>query len=132
MSKRFVVSSLFFSLAVLALIALTASPAAAVKEFKDAFQAKYVKADSTAASDTALAASFDQAGCATCHMGENKKLRNAYGKQLARLLSKRDKKNKEKIFKAMDTVAQMKSKPADAKSPTFGEKISSGKLPAAE
>jgi hypothetical protein len=132
MSQRFVFSSKFFSLAVMALIALSASPAAAVKEFKDAFQAKYVKGNSTAPSDTALAAAFDQAGCATCHAGEDKKVRNAYGKELAKLISKRDKRNKEKIFKALDAVAQMKSKPADAKAPTFGEKISSGKLPAAE
>jgi hypothetical protein len=130
MSKRFVLSAAFFPLSVAALIALTASPAAAVKEFKEAFQAKYVKADSTAASDTALAAAVDKAACAICHAGQNKKVRNAYGKQLAKLISKRDKKDKDKISKALDTVAKMKSKPGDASSPTFGEKISSGKLPA--
>src|SRR2546429_441079 len=117
MSKRFVLSLAFFSVAVIALIATTAAPALAVKEFKDAFKSKYVKPDSTAANDVALAAAFDQTSCAICHVGENRKNRNAYGKQLAKLISKKDKKNKEKIFKAMDTVAQMKSKPADPKSP---------------
>ena len=131
MSKRVVLSSIFCSLAAVALIALSASPALAVKEFKDAFKSKYVKTDSTDAKDKSLAAAFDQAGCMTCHVGENRKNRNDYGKQLAKLIKKADKKNKEKILKAMDTVAQLKTKPKDPKSPTFGEKIASGKLPAA-
>jgi hypothetical protein len=129
MSKRFVISSVF-SLSVVALIAMSASPALAVKEFRDAFKSKYVKPDSTAANDVALAAAVDQTSCGICHVGENKKIRNDYGKQLAKLISKKDKKNKDKIFKAMDKVAQMKSKPADPKSPTFGDKIANGKLPA--
>jgi hypothetical protein len=131
MSKRFVLSSGFLSLAVIALIATTAAPALAVKEFRDAFKSKYVKPDSTAANDVALAAAVDQTSCGICHAdAKNKKIRNDYGKQLAKLISKKDKKNKDKISKAMDKVAEMKSKPADPKSPTFGDKISSGKLPA--
>ena len=112
MSMKFGISSAFFSLAVLALIAFTASPAVAVKEFKDAFQAKYVKPDSTAASDVALAEAFRQASCTVCHAGgDNKKIRNDYGKQLAKLVSKQDKKNKAKIQAALDAVAKLKSKP---------------------
>ncbi len=131
MSKRFVLSSTFFTFTVIALIAMSASPASAVKEFRDAFKSKYVKPDSTAASDVALAAAVDQTSCGICHAdAKNKKIRNAYGKQLAKLISKKDKKNTDKIFKAMDKVAEMKSKPADPKSPTYGDKISSGKLPA--
>lgn len=121
------------SLAVLALIGLTASPAMAVKEFKDAFKAKYIKSDSTAANDVALAQAFDQASCAVCHAGgDNKKIRNDYGKQIAKLVHKEDKKDKAKIKAALETVAKLKSKASDPKSPTFGEKIASGKLPAAE
>ena len=104
----------------------------AVKEFKDAFQAKYVKPDSTAASDVALAQAFRQASCTVCHAGgDNKKIRNDYGKQLAKRLSKEDKKDKAKIQAALDAIAKLKSKPSDPKSPTFGEKIANGKLPAA-
>ena len=118
-------------LAVSGLIGLTASPALAVKEFKDAFQAKYVKPDSTAANDVALTAAFRKASCAVCHAGgEDKKIRNDYGKQLAKLVSKQDKKNTAKIRAALDAVAKLKSKPTDSGSPTFGEKIASGKLPA--
>ena len=130
MSKRFVCSATFLSLTVLGLVAFMASPASAVKEFKDAFKAKYVKPDSTAANDVALASAFDQAGCATCHVGENRKNRNAYGRQLGKLISKKDKKNTAKIQDAMDTVAKLKTKPSDAASPTFGDNIASGKLPA--
>ena len=105
----------------------------AVKEFKDAFAARYVRPDSTAANDVALAKAFREASCSVCHVGgENKKIRNDYGKQLAKLLSKKDKKDKVKIRTALETVAKLKSKPADPQSPTFGEKIANGKLPAAQ
>jgi hypothetical protein len=130
MSKRFVRFCVVLSLAFAALIALSASPALAVKEFKDAFQAKYVKPNSTEASDQALASAVDKAGCNICHAGQNKRNRNDYGKQLGKLINKGDKGNRTKIFAAMDKVAEMKSKPGDDSSPTFGEKITSGKLPA--
>ena len=131
MSKKASYSSAVLFLAVLGLIVLTASPAVAVKEFKDAFRAKYVKPESTRENDVALAEAFREAGCTVCHAGgENKKIRNDYGKQLAKLLSKADKKNKAKIQAALDTLAKLKSKPSDPASPTFGEKIASGKLPA--
>ncbi len=132
MSKKFDLSSAVLLFAVLGLIGFTASPAMAVKEFKDAFKAKYVKPDSTDANDVALAGAFDQASCTVCHApGDDRKIRNDYGKQLAKLLSKEDKKNRAKILAAMDVVAKLKSNPADPASPTFGEKIASGKLPAA-
>ena len=132
MSTKFGYSSAFLFLAALGMIGFTASPAVAVKEFKDAFQAKYVKPESTQANDVALATAFRQASCAVCHAGgANKKIRNDYGKQLAKLVSKQDKKNRAKIQAALDAVAKLKSNPSDAGSPTFGEKIANGKLPAA-
>jgi hypothetical protein len=131
MTKKFSFSSAVLFLAVLGLIGFTASPAMAVKEFKDAFKAKYIKPDSTAANDVALATAFDQASCTVCHAGESKKVRNDYGKQVAKWVSKRDKKNPEKIGAALEAVAKLKSKPSDPQSPTFGEKIAGGKLPAA-
>ena len=110
---------------------MTASPASALKEFRDAFKSKYVKPDSKAENDVALAAAVEQTSCGICHANaKNKKIRNVYGKQLEKLISKKDKKNTDKIFKAMDKVADMKSKPADKSSPTFGDKIANGKLPA--
>ena len=132
MSKKFRLSTAVLFLAALGLTGLAATPALAVKEFKDAFQAKYIKADSTEANDVALASAFDQASCTVCHAaGDNKKIRNDYGKQLAKLVTKADKKNKAKIQAALDAVAKLKSNPSDPTSPTFGEKIANGKLPAA-
>ena len=132
MSKKVGFSTAVLFLAVLGLIGFTASPAVAVKEFKDAFRTKYVKPDSTAASDRALAEAFRQASCAVCHAGgEDKKIRNNYGKQLAKLVSKADKNNKEKIRAALEAVGKLKSRPSDPGAPTFAEKIAGGKLPAA-
>jgi hypothetical protein len=133
MSKKFGVSSAVLILGVLGLLGLAATPAMAVKEFKDAFQAKYIKPDSTQANEAALASAFDQAGCTVCHApGDNKKIRNDYGKQLAKHLNKKDKKDKAKILAALEKVAKLKSNPTQPDSPTFGQKIASGKLPAAD
>ncbi len=132
MSRKFGFSSAVVSLVVLGLIGFTAAPAVAHKEYKDHFQAKYVKPDSTAGSDAALAKAFQETSCQVCHApGDDRKQRNDYGKQLAKLLKKEDVKDKAKIQAALDTVAKLKSNPSDPQSPTFGEKISSGKLPAA-
>ncbi len=131
MSKKIGFSSMVVFLAVLSLTGFSASSALAVKEFKDAFQAKYIKPNSNEEKDVALAQAFEQANCSVCHAGgENKRIRNDYGKQLAKLLRKEDKRNRAKIEAALDAVAKLKSKSADATSPTFGEKIASGKLPA--
>jgi len=132
MSRKIGFSSAVIIFAVLGSIGFTASPALAVKEFKDAFQAKYINPESTAANDVALASAFTKASCGVCHVGENKKIRNDYGKQLAKLVSKKDKKDATKIQEALDAVAKLKSKPSDPASPTFGEKIAGGKLPASK
>ena len=125
---RFSSTALF--LAVLGLIGLSASPAMAVKEFKDAFQAKYIKPDSDKANDVALAQAFERASCAVCHAGgNNKRIRNEYGKQLAKLVTKEERRNTAKIEAALDAVAKLKSNPAEPTSPTFGKKIASGRLP---
>ncbi|MEI8374974.1 MAG: hypothetical protein WCJ35_19290 [Planctomycetota bacterium] len=133
MNRKLVFSSAVIFFAVLGMIGFTATPAVAVKEFKDAFRAKYVNPDSNAANDVALANAFSKASCGVCHAGgEDKKIRNDYGKQLAKLLSKEDKKNVAKIQAALDAVAKLKSNPSDPASPTFGENIARGKLPASK
>jgi hypothetical protein len=130
MSKRVVLSAAFFSLAAFAWIAFSASSVSAIPAFKKAFESKYVKGDSTEANDVALKAAVEKSGCAICHMGKNKKSRNVYGKELGKLIKKSDGGDATKIDAALEKVAKMNSKPGDAKSPTFGDKISSGKLPA--
>ncbi len=62
MGKRLRIPLAVLFLAVLGLIDFTVAPAVAVKEFKDAFQAKYIKPKSSAANDVALAEAFEIAG----------------------------------------------------------------------
>jgi type VI protein secretion system component Hcp len=132
MSKKVGFSAAVLFLGVIGMITFTASPAVAHKEFKDTFKAKYVKPDSTAVNDVALAKAFDEASCTVCHAGgDDKKIRNDYGKQLALRLKDEDTKDVPKIQAALDEVARLKSNPSDPASPTFGEKIANGKLPAA-
>jgi len=104
--------------------------AKAIKAFKDQFEAKYVKPDSTEPGDVALAKAVAEAKCYVCHEKGSKKNRNAYGRSLSELLDrKEDKENVEKIQESLDAIAALKSNPDDADSPTFGELLGQGKLP---
>jgi len=104
--------------------ALASSPAFAIKQFADEFKAVYVK------EGTPLAAEVEKAKCNVCHVGKNKKDRNAYGNALAELLDKKtDKEDKEKIRKALEQVAGMSSDPSKPDAPKFGDLIKEGKLP---
>ncbi len=113
---------------------ILASPAQAIPPFKKQFDAMYVEGNK----DTAFVATVKKAKCFVCHDRKkddegkaSKKNRNAYGEELSKLLDKKaDKKNVEKIKKALLQVAAIHSNPKDDKSPTFGELIKSGKLPA--
>jgi cytochrome c2 len=132
MTKR--LKSVLPAVAIVAtVIGLCAPSALAIKPFKDAFEAKYVKSDSKDPAAAAFAAACKQAKCTICHVGRNKKQRNPYGQQLAKLLNKEtDKDNKEKISQALEQVAAIKINPNDANSPTFGALIQQGKLPGAK
>jgi hypothetical protein len=113
--------------------------ARAMPPFFKEFQAKYVKADSADEKDKAFATLVTAtAKCNVCHVvGPDKKVRNAYGKQLSTLLKKENfkaerlkdepDKVKAEITAALEAVAAMKS--GDDKSSTFGELIAGGKLP---
>ena len=69
--------------------------------------------------------------CNVCHVGKDKKERNAYGKALdERLDKKADKENKGKIRKMMEEVAALPSGDK-SDSPTFGALLKEGKLPVA-
>jgi CxxC motif-containing protein (DUF1111 family) len=115
----------------LLLMAAAVTPASADKAFRDQFKAKYVKPDSTEPKDAALREAFQEAGCNLCHVGDERKNRNAYGQALAKFLSRKtDVKNKAKIRDALEKVAAMRGRPDDPQSPTFGDLIGQGKLPA--
>jgi len=128
--KRGFLLGMIGALAAAAAFLLNARPAKGDKSFRDEFIAKYVKPDSTDATDKAFAATCDKAKCNICHEGISKKNRNAYGKELAKLLKREtDKDDKPKIQAALDKVAAMKANPKDPKSPTFAGLIKAGKLP---
>ncbi len=132
MKKRIVVV-LAAGLVASIMLGLATRSAQAIKQFKDEFDAKYVKPDSSDPKEKALAEAATAAKCLICHEGESKKNRNAYGKALEKLLDRKtDKDDKEKIQAALDTAAKEKSDPSDAKSPTFGDLIKQGKLPGGE
>ena len=95
----------FFCLALTAagIVALAADRAAAVPAFREQFRAKYIKPDSKDPKDIALRDAFDRSGCNLCHVGEDRANRNAYGRALAKFVSRKtDTRNKEKIQAALD------------------------------
>lgn len=104
-------------------------PAKAVPQFRTEFVAKYVKAGSSDPKDKAFAEMVEKINCNVCHVGEDKEKRNPYGEAMSKFVSKTDRRNKEKIRKALDKLAGVKCKADDAKSPTYGQRIASGKLP---
>ncbi len=113
--------------------------ARALPPFSKEWVAKYTKPDSTDEKDKAFAEQVTKTvKCQVCHVGTtDKKMRNAYGKQLSMLIKKDNfkaerlqaepDKCKAEIIAALDAVAAMKS--GDDKSPTFGELIALRKLP---
>lgn len=116
-------------------LGLSLNHAGAIDAFKKEFDKKYVKKDSNDPADKAFADAVKDAKCLVCH-GKNaagkddKKVRNAYGKALKKLLNKKtDAKDPEKIQKALEKVAGEKVDESKPDSPTFGDRIKAGKLP---
>jgi hypothetical protein len=114
-------------------LGLSLSDSFARPPYKKEFDEKYVKKDSTVPAEKAFATAAEGAKCNVCH-GKNaegkddKKVRNAYGEALTKVIMKNEK-DKAKIIEALDKVAKEKSKADDANSPTFGALIAEGKLP---
>jgi cytochrome c553 len=118
---------------VVAMLWMATPSALAVKGFKVQFEAKYVKEKPANDKEKAFAEAVAKAKCNVCHEGKKKKDRNVYGVELAKLLDKKaDKDNVEKIQKALDKVAKLKSNEKEEKSPKFGDLIAAGKLPGGE
>lgn len=112
-----------------AVSSLGVEAARAVPPFKKEFDNLYVKKDSTEAPDKALAEAVEKVKCNVCHVGKDKKKRNAYGEALKKLINKKEK-DPAKIKEAIEKVGAEHSDPNDANSPTYGDLIKEGKLPA--
>lgn len=123
----------FAAIGAVAILGFGPSTSHAIPPFEKEFKVLYYKPDSSDANEQELAKALDGLGtkmCNACHVGTKKKDRNAYGFELDKLLDKTaDKNNPEKIRKALEEVAAMKSNSKDPNSPTFGELMKQGKLP---
>ena len=108
------------------------STAQAHPQFKKEFDKKYVKKPPTTDQEKMFSEAASKAKCNTCHKGKDKKGRNSYGEALAKLLTKKDRKDVPKINSALVEVEKAHSKTDDPTSPTFGDLIQQGKLPAGE
>lgn len=105
------------------LLSVSARPAAAFKQFQDEWMKLYVE-DS---SNEDFVAAAKEAKCYLCHQGKKKSNHNPYGEHLVERLSKKDKKDVEKIVNAIKEVGELESDGEG--SPTYAELIAEGKLP---
>jgi hypothetical protein len=112
---------------------LTASSGWAIKEYKSQFEAKYLKSGGSDMQNGALKKSFEKTPCAVCHVGEKKKQLNAYGQAFRKAFDRKaGKRNAENIQAAFEKVESQRSRPGDPESPTFGEVLKQGKMPAGD
>lgn len=122
--------SALITLLALAILAVNAGSAMAIAQFQAVFIKQYINDHP----DQEFAKYVKtKAKCNVCHQGKvspKNVHHNAYGKHLVELLdAEKDKKDVEKIKKALDEVAKMHSDPEDDKSPTYGDLINASKLP---
>ena len=123
--------TLFCGVSTLALIVvLSATKAHSRPQYSKEFIAKFVNPATTDPSEKAFADAAVEAKCSVCHAGESKKNRNVFGRELAKMLH--NEKDNTKIDEAFDAVLKMKAKPNDPDSPTFGDLMKQGKLPASQ
>lgn len=130
--KRACLLTLLTTLAVGLVSVMAGRPAEAHPQFKKEFDNRYIKKAPGTDQEKSLAESAKVAKCNVCHKGEKKKDRNSYGDALSKFLTKKDRKDVAKINKALDDVEKMHSKADDPTSPTYGDLIKQGKLPAGE
>jgi hypothetical protein len=111
------------------ILAAGAEQALAIAQFQAAFMKEYIINHP----DKEFQKLAKKARCHICHQGKvtiKNVHHNAYGKHLVKLLDpKTDKKDVDKMKKALADVAKMHSDPKDEKSPTYGDLIKKGELP---
>jgi hypothetical protein len=103
--------------------------AAAIKPFYDEFKKDYIENNEN--KKFAEEAGKAPVGCFICHQGKEKKSRNAFGKEVGKLLDKKkDAKNTAKMDEAFKKALEMHVDPKDDKSETYMDRIKAGKWPA--
>ena len=109
-----------------------ARPAQAVKPFFEQFNSIYVNTKTTYPKAVSFNATVQKTGCYVCHQSGPQKGFNAYGAQVKKVLAKTDAQNPQKIRSALAQVDRAKVNANDPNSPTFGDRIRQGKLPAGD
>ena len=115
---------------VVVILALSTKSVSGYSQFYAAFKKVYVDKNSPEEFKTLI----KNTKCTICHDSvkkneagkTDKKFRNPYGVALGGLLGKEDKKDKEKIYKALETISSQKASDADK---TYGERIKEYQLP---
>lgn len=92
-------------------------------------QARPTYAKAFVATYPGLEAAAKEAKCNVCHEGTSKKMRNAYGKALAKSLGEPNVKDEAAIVAGLKKTEGEKSA---VEGKTFGDLIKDGKLPASE
>ena len=104
---------------------LTAKASLALPQFNKEFKNRYASNDV----DSAIKEKLSDHKCAICHVKVNgkvnKKKRNHYGAELDKLLTKKDKRNTEKIRQALETVEKLEV----AEGQTWADLFATGELP---
>ena len=124
-SYRIVIGTVF-----LAIVCSNSHLVMGFPQFNSGFRKLYLNDDTSEEFKTVV----KKAKCGLCHDDTkkkedgtaNRKFRNPYGEALDKLLSKDDKKNKEKIRASLEKVAGEKAAGSDE---TFGERIKNEQLP---
>jgi hypothetical protein len=111
----------------ISLLVVMAAPAAAIKPFYDEFKKTYLDTHK----DKKFAEAVDKADvkCLMCHQGKNRKNHNVFGKELTKLLTKKDGKEIDKMDKAFKKVLAMRVDPKNEKSETYMERLNKGQWP---
>ena len=118
--------SLRFLLVVPVLIAFVA-PVVALPPFQIEFKKDYI--DSL--KDKKFAEEMNKADvkCLVCHQGKQKKNRNDFGKVVAKFLTKKDAKDKDKIAAGLKKALAVHVNPKDEKSETYMDRLMASKWP---
>jgi hypothetical protein len=113
-------------LAVPVLIAFV-SPAGAIPQFYAEFKKDYL--DSLKDKKFAEAMGKSDVKCLACHQGKQKKNRNSFGKEVGKVLTKKDKSDNEKIAAGLKKALAMHVDPKDEKSETYMDRLKASKWP---
>jgi cytochrome c2 len=120
----------FLLIAATPLIAVLASESAfAIPAFSKVFVKEYVVNNEN--KQFAEEAAKSPNSCYICHQGKERKNRNAFGKEVGKLLDKKkDAKNEQKISDSIKKALEQHVDPKDDKSETYMDRVKAGKYPA--